>query len=90
MRRKVKTAVPVAPPGGGFYTKPEIAAIMRVSVRTVSEMMVRGEISYLKFNRRLVRFRLDDVNRRLTETVLFCHAEPGPSPSRTGHEGAAK
>ena len=85
MKRNEKILTSSVPRGAGFYTKPEIAAIMRVSVRTVTIMMRRGEISYLKFNQRLIRFRLDDINRRLTETVLMC--EFGPGPSRAGQEG---
>ena len=82
-RAAMKTEYPntpgaVLPPEERFFTKPEMAALMKVSIRCLSDMMRRGEVSYLKINGRLVRFRLQDVNRRLTETVLVCHGE---SPS---------
>ena len=62
----------VLPPEERFFTKPELAKVMKVSVRCVTDMMRRGEIRYLKINGHLVRFRLQDVNQRLSETVLFC------------------
>ena len=72
----------VLPPEERFFTKPELAKVMKVSVRCVTDMMRRGEIRYLKINGHLVRFRLQDVNQRLSETVLFCGmpalGEPGP------------
>jgi excisionase family DNA binding protein len=60
------------PQGVVLYTKPQLAVLLQVSVRSVTNMMGRGEISYLKIGGRLVRFRIDEVNRRLTETVGVC------------------
>ncbi len=60
------------PAGERFFTKPEMAKLLKVSIRTVSEMMTRGELAYLKIGGRLVRFRLADAERRLNETVLVC------------------
>jgi len=65
------------PEGEQLFTKPEIAKLLKVSIRTITEMMRRGEIAYLKINGRLVRFRLDDVHARLTETCLVCNAAEG-------------
>ena len=62
------------PPGLLLYTKPQMAAVLQVSLRCLSDMMRRGDISYLKINRRMVRFRPEDVVRRLCETSLVCHA----------------
>lgn len=64
------------PPEERFFTKPELAKVMKVSVRCITDMMRRGEIRYLKFNGHMVRFRLQDVNQRLSETVLFCEMPP--------------
>ena len=64
------TALP--PPEERFFTKREMAALMKISVRCLTDMMRRGEIAYLKINNRIVRFRLEDVNQRLGETVLVC------------------
>lgn len=61
------------PEGERFFTKPEVARLLKVCVRCVSKMMRRGELPYLKIGRRLVRFRLADIERRLTETVLVCN-----------------
>jgi excisionase family DNA binding protein len=55
-----------------FFTKLQLARLLQVSVTTLNLMMKRGELPFLKINNRLVRFRLEDVQRRLTETVLVC------------------
>ncbi len=61
-----------------FFTKREMAGLLKVSLRTITEMMNRGDLAYLKIGGRLVRFRLEDVERRLNETALVCHgAAPG-------------
>jgi len=57
-------------PTGVFFTKPEMAQLLKVSLRTLCEMMDRGELPYLKIGGKIVRFRLEDVQRRLTETCL--------------------
>jgi excisionase family DNA binding protein len=64
------------PAGHGILTKPELAKHLKVSIRTITEMMKRGELAYIKINGRLVRFRLEDVHARLTETCLVCKALP--------------
>lgn len=77
---KAVTALPpavVTSPEERFFTKPELAKLMKISVRCLTDMMRRGEVPYLKINGRLVRFRLQDVNRRLGETVLVCQQNPG-------------
>jgi len=68
--KKSVTNCAALPAGELFFTKPEMARILKVSLRTLCEMMDRGEIAYLKIGGRLVRFRLEDVQRRLTETCL--------------------
>ena len=55
------------PPGVVLYTKAQMAAAMQVSVRCLTELMRRKEISYLRIGR-LVRFRPEDAVRRLTQT----------------------
>ena len=76
------TVAPGPPQGGEgghrFYTKREMAGLLKVSLRTITEMMKRGDLAYLKIGGRLVRFRLEDVERRLNETALVRHgAAPG-------------
>ena len=51
--------------------------MLKVSLRTITEMMNRGELAYLKIGGRLVRFRLEDVERRLNETALVCNGGAG-------------
>jgi predicted site-specific integrase-resolvase len=70
-----RTALP--PPEERFFTKREMAGLMKISVRCLTDMMRRGEIAYLKINNRIVRFRLQDVNQRLGETVLVCQHNDG-------------
>ena len=50
-------------------TKAQMAAALQISVRSVNGMMARGEISYFKIGR-LVRFRIEDALKRMSETVL--------------------
>jgi hypothetical protein len=61
------------PQGVLLYTKPQMAAALQVSLRCLTGMMNRGEISYLKINGRIVRFRPEDALRRLNETTLVCN-----------------
>ena len=75
---------PVLPTEERVFTKPELAKHLKVSIRTITEMMKRGELAYIKINGRLVRFRLEDVHARLTETCLVCNAPEG------GAEGKAE
>lgn len=67
------------PEGEQFFTKPEIAKLLKVSIRTITEMMNRGEIAYLKIGNRLVRFRLEDVQRSVAEACLVLNAPEGGS-----------
>lgn len=74
--RAVVTQVPTLPLGQMLFTKPQIAGFLQVSVRCISDMMKRGEIPYLKLRGRFVRFRVEDVQRHLTETALVCNRAP--------------
>ena len=51
-------------------TKAQMAAALQVCPRTITEMMRRGEISYFKIGKKLVRFRVEDALKRMSETVL--------------------
>jgi hypothetical protein len=50
-------------------TKAQMAAALQISVRSLNGMMARGEISYFKIGR-LVRFRIEEALKRMSETVL--------------------
>jgi hypothetical protein len=52
-----------------------MAAALQVCPRTITEMMRRGEIGYFKIGRRLVRFRIEDALKRMSETVLVAAEE---------------
>jgi excisionase family DNA binding protein len=67
---------PVLPGEHVFFTKLEMAQLLKVSLRTLCEMMDRGELPYLKIGGKIVRFRLEDVQRRLTDTCLRTGAPP--------------
>jgi excisionase family DNA binding protein len=47
-----------------YITKPKIAKHLRVSVRTVDNMMARNDIPYLILGR-LVRFKIAEVDEAL-------------------------
>jgi excisionase family DNA binding protein len=53
-------------------TKGQMAAALQVSLRTITEMMRRGEISYFKIGK-LVRFRIEDALERMGETIFINH-----------------
>ena len=61
------------PTGHLFLTKPQMAGVLQVSVRTVTSMMANGELPFLRFQGRLIRFRLEDVQRQFTEKALVCN-----------------
>jgi excisionase family DNA binding protein len=58
--------VPAAPI---CVTKPEVARLLEISVRTVTRLMRNGTLPYLRLGR-AVRFRLEDVQRHLNERCL--------------------
>jgi hypothetical protein len=53
-----------------WLTKTQMAAALQISVRSLNGMMQRGEIAYFKIGS-LVRFRLEDALKRMSETVLI-------------------
>jgi excisionase family DNA binding protein len=50
-------------------TKPEVARLLKVSLRTVTRLMRNGALPYLRLGR-AVRFRLEEVQRYLNEHCL--------------------
>jgi excisionase family DNA binding protein len=79
--RAVVAAVASLPPEGTYLTKAQMAAVLQVSVRTITAMMSRREIPFLRLRGRFIRFRPEDVQRHLNKTALVCN-----SPTET--EGA--
>ena len=65
-----------------LFTKAQMAAMLQISIRCLTDMMKRGEVGFLRLNGRLVRFRAEDVLRRLSEVALVCnsndHADKSP------------
>ncbi len=55
--------------GQKYLTRVELARVLRVSVRKVDSMVANREIPVLHLGK-AVRFRLEDVERRLNETML--------------------
>lgn len=70
------THLAALPAGHLFLTKPQMAGVLQVSVRCITDMMKRGEIPFLKLRGRFVRFRLEDVQRHLSEHALVCNGAP--------------
>jgi hypothetical protein len=65
------THLDALPEGVLLYTKSQMAAAMQVSIRCLTGMMNRGEVSYFKINGRNVRFLPVAALRRLIETSLL-------------------
>lgn len=84
-RRPRVTHLEQLPEGVVLYTKAQMAALLQVSIRCLCEMMRRGEVSYLKIGGKMVRFRMEDVQKRLSETVLVCHGEAKEDHGTTDH-----
>lgn len=51
-------------------TREELAAVLKISVRTVDLMIAGEEIPFMKLRGDLVRFYLPDVVRHLTATAV--------------------
>ena len=51
-------------------TKKQMAAAIQVCPRTITDMMRRGDISFYRIGKRLVRFRIEDALKRMNERVL--------------------
>lgn len=63
--------------GLGLLTKEELAAALKVGLRTVERMLAEGEITPVRLRGRLVRFYLPDVVRQLMATALTRKRGPG-------------
>lgn len=86
-RKRVQvTHVETLPVGVLLYTKTQMATLLQVSVRCVERMMRGGELSYLKLNGRLVRFRLEDVNQLGTK----CEVRAGLASDQKSELGGRK
>jgi hypothetical protein len=59
-----------------------MAAALQISVRSLNGMMARREIGYFKIGSRLVRFRMEDALKRMSETVLIAGEEEGRGVER--------
>lgn len=55
---------------GAVVTRRGLAAVLKVSVRTVDEMVAKGEITPMRPGGVLVRFYLPDVVRELTAAAV--------------------
>ena len=68
-----------APPGFSvrerYLTKREVAELLRVTPRTIDNMMKRGQLVWHKIGR-TVRFKLDALERHLDETARVCRRNP--------------
>lgn len=75
MKARILREVPVTLTGTQLYfTKPEVARLLKISLRFVTHLMRSGALPYLKLGR-TVRFRLEDVQRQLNERCLAREGE---------------
>lgn len=73
-RRKQKSIGELQAAGVVGLTKGQMAAALQMSVRSLTAMMQRGEISFWKIGR-LVRFPIEEAVKRMNETVLVAAEE---------------
>lgn len=67
--------------GPKYLTRVELARVLRVSVRKVDSMIANREIPVVRLGT-AVRFRLEDVERRLSGTMVT-GSEPADGDQRT-------
>lgn len=67
-----------------LFTKSQMASMLQVSVRMLDYLMQRREVSYLKLSGKIVRFRVEDVLRRLNEVALVTGPEVGTGTQKEG------
>jgi excisionase family DNA binding protein len=51
----------IGEPGSEFITKDDVASLLKVSKRTVSELMGKRKLPFFRLNARLIRFKKQDV-----------------------------
>lgn len=76
-------------PGQKYFTRLELARILNVSVRKVDSMIAAKEIPVLHFGK-MVRFHLEDVERRLNQAVLTESEDCEPPNTPTARTHAKK
>ncbi len=86
-RLKAETLKAEIGEGQEFLTRKELAAVLKVSVRTVDEMVAVGEITPIRPRGVLVRFYLPDVVRELTAAAV---ARAGTTGLQTTDYGTAE
>jgi excisionase family DNA binding protein len=68
-------------PDAEFWTKKQVADFLHVSSRTVENMMFRHQLPFFRLNKRLVRFRREDIlehlQRNYRVNAMECFASPG-------------
>lgn len=69
MKKEKGIAKELLKPGQKYLTRVELARVLNVSIRKVDSMIAAREIPVLHLGK-LVRFRLEDVERRLNEAML--------------------
>jgi hypothetical protein len=69
-REQVESIAELRARGVVAITKAQMAAALQISVRSLNGMMARGEISFFRIGKRLIRFRVEDALKRMSETVL--------------------
>ncbi len=74
-RRRAFPSAVTLPPGDKYFTRIELAGILKVSLRTVDALIANRAIPFLRLGS-LIRFRLEDVERYLAERFLV---QPAPN-----------
>ena len=69
-RKKVETVGALVARGVVAITKAQMAAALQISVRSLNGMIARGEISFFKIGKKLVRFGVEEALARMSERVL--------------------
>ena len=53
-----------------WLTKTQMAAALQISVRSLNNLMARGDVAFFRIGPRLVRFRIEEALKRMSERVL--------------------
>ena len=69
-KAKQRTLSELQADGVVCLTKTQMAAALQISVRSLNAMMARGDVAFFRIAPRLVRFRIEEALKRMSERVL--------------------
>jgi len=66
-----RAPAPAILPDPEFLTKPQAAALMQISIRTLDRLVVRGDVPHMRLSKRCVRFPAKALKSWLEARIQF-------------------